>query len=130
MWFLNGWAAGNMITSIPSAFSNDTQLSAYHQMNIGWNLINAGLASHALTNHKPVKPQKMANIFWINAGLDVLYMAGGYWLKSQGIKDQNLQWVGWGNSIMIQGGFLFVFDGVMGWRMQHLHKSAAQYPHP
>ncbi len=122
MWMLNGWAAGNMVASTPPAFSPDPQLAAYHQMNIGWNLVNAGLASYSLLNQKPVKPKKMAQIFWINAGLDVLYMTGGYMLRQKGLETQNPQWVGWGESIMIQGGFLLVFDGVMGWRMQVWHR--------
>ena len=122
MWMLNGWAAGNMISSAPSAFSTDLQTASFHQMNISWNVVNAGLASYALYKRDPVKPKQLANIFWINAGLDVLYMVGGYILRHQGIHQQNPQWVGWGDSIMIQGGFLFVFDGVMGLRMQSLHR--------
>ena len=122
MWLLNGWAVGNMASSAPSAFSLDQQSASYHQMNIGWSLVNAGLASYALLDNKPVQPQKLAQIFWLNAGLDILYMTGGYILRSKGLEQQNPQWVGWGNSIMLQGGFLFVFDGVMGWRMQSLHK--------
>ena len=128
MWMLNGWASGNVIASTPSAFSADTKTAAYHQMNIGWNLVNAGLASYALTDNKPVKPKKMANIFWINAGLDILYMTGGYLLRAKGMEQQKPQWVGWGESIMIQGGFLFVFDGVMGLRMQSLHRHQSHIP--
>ncbi|MEC7984899.1 MAG: hypothetical protein VX278_07030, partial [Myxococcota bacterium] len=94
MWMLNGWAAGNMIASTPYAFSSDLQTASYHQMNIGWNLINAGLASYTLLDPKPVEPQKMANLFWVNAGLDILYVASGYFLRAQGIKEQNPQWVG------------------------------------
>ena len=29
-----------------------------------------------------------------------------------------MEWVGWGNSIAVQGSFLFVFDGIMGWKFQ------------
>ena len=121
MWALNGWATANMVSSIPRAFDSDATSKAYHQMNIGWNVINAGLATHALLSQKPIKPKRMAQIFWINAGLDILYMTGGYILRQRGINTQNPQWVGWGESIMVQGGFLFVFDGIMGWRMQRWH---------
>ena len=58
------------------------------------------------------------HLFWINAALDVVYIAGGAVLRQQGIEKNNPQWIGWGDSIILQGGFLLVFDSVMGWRMQ------------
>ena len=123
MWTLNGWALGNMISSAPSSlYAQDRYTQSFHQMNLAWNTVNAGLASYSLLQNKPVQPKKMAQIFWINAGLDVLYIAGGLFLRAQGQKTQNPQWVGWGDSIIIQGSFLFVFDGIMGWRMQRLQK--------
>ena len=128
MWALNGWALGNMLSSTPSTlYTQDRYTQSFHQMNLTWNVVNAGLASYSLLQNQPVEPQKMAKIFWINAGLDVLYIAGGLILRSQGIKQQNEQWIGWGDSIMIQGSFLFVFDGIMGWRMQKLQK---KFPFP
>jgi len=87
-------------------------------MNAGWNVVNAGLASFALLDNKPIQPKKLAKIFWINAALDVLYIAGGVALRQQGLEKNNPQWVGWGDSIILQGGFLLTFDSLMGWRMQ------------
>ena len=116
MWALNGWALGNT-TSLTGVMHEDPYLSSFHQMNVGWNIVNAGLASYALANNKPVEPQKLERIFWINSALDVVYVASGFWLRAEGEKRGNPQWIGWGESIMIQGGFLLVFDSVMGWRM-------------
>ena len=116
MWALNGWALGNT-TSLAGVMHDDPQWSSFHQMNVGWNLVNAGLASYALANNKPIEPQKLEKIFWINSALDVVYVASGFWLRAEGQKRGNPQWIGWGESIMIQGGFLLVFDSVMGWRM-------------
>ena len=118
MWALNGWALGNMAGFAGTMDMQDPQAQAFYQMNAGWNVVNAGLASAALLDTKPVKPKKMAQIFWINAALDVLYIAGGAVLRQQGMEKNNPQWIGWGDSIMLQGGFLLVFDSVMGWRMQ------------
>ena len=116
MWALNGWALGNA-TSLANVMNDDPQSASFHQMNIGWNLVNAGLASYALSNNKPIEPQKLERIFWINSALDVVYIASGLWLRTEGEKRGNPQWIGWGDSIMIQGGFLLAFDSVMGWRM-------------
>lgn len=116
MWFLNGWALGNA-TSFGGMMHQDERLSSFHQMNVGWNVINAGLASYTLYDDAPVVPKKMARIFWINSALDIVYVASGAWLRAEGVKQENPQWVGWGESIMLQGGFLLVFDSVMGWRM-------------
>ena len=116
MWFLNGWALGNTI-SLGGLIHEDKRFSSFHQMNVGWNVVNAGLASYALHNNEPVIPKKMARIFWINSALDIVYVASGAWLRAEGVKQENPQWVGWGESIMLQGGFLLVFDSVMGWRM-------------
>ena len=122
MWMLNGWALGNT-TGLVGVQHEDVQTASFHQMNVGWNIVNAGLASYALANNKPVEPQKLEKIFWINSALDVVYVASGFWLRAEGQKRGNPQWIGWGESIMIQGGFLLVFDSVMGWRM-------GTYAHP
>ena len=116
MWALNGWAMGNA-TSLVGIMHEDPQASSFHQMNVGWSIVNAGLASYALSSNKPVKPKKLQQIFWINSALDVVYVASGFWLRSEGQKKGNPQWIGWGESIMMQGGFLLVFDSGMGWRM-------------
>ena len=117
MWILNTWAMANIATGIPPTFnSSDVKKVAFYQMNAGWNLVNLGLASTALLRKKPVVPEKMSKIFWINSGLDVVYIVGGILLAKKGGAGTELE--GWGDSIVIQGGFLLVFDSVMGWRMQ------------
>ncbi len=118
MWALNGWAVGNMSGMVGTIDLEDPQSQAFYQMNAGWNVVNAGLASFALLDNKPIRPKKLAKIFWINAALDVLYIAGGAALRHQGLEKNNPQWVGWGDSIILQGGFLLTFDSLMGWRMQ------------
>ena len=118
MWALNNWAIGNMAIGLPMSFqATDPQMVAFHQMNAGWNVINAALATPALIRPKPVVPKRMAKIFWINAGLDVGYMAAGIWMNQRGQTTNNPQLSGWGQSVLLQGSFLFAFDSVMGFRM-------------
>ncbi|MDG1481992.1 MAG: hypothetical protein P8R54_20545 [Myxococcota bacterium] len=119
MGTLNGWALANITTgSMLALQTDDPQQAAFHQMNAGWNTVNLALATTSLILDRPVAPQKVARMFWINTALDVGYMAGGLALRQRGLNLDEPRLVGWGESIFLQGSFLFVFDGVMGWKMQ------------
>lgn len=51
----------------------------------------------------------LRRILWINTGLDVLYMLGGWQLtRTKGREDERWRGQGWG--IVVQGAFLFFFD--------------------
>ena len=118
LWTLNTWAITNIATGIPLSFTvEDPRQAAFYQMNAGWNAINLGLATMALRKDAPVDAEKWSRIFWVNAGLDVGYVATGLYMAHRGRETANPQLEGWGNSIAMQGGFLVGFDAVMGWRM-------------
>ena len=52
---------------------------------------------------------KLSRLLWLNAGLDILYMMGGLALaQTRGRKSG--YWRGHGLGIIVQGGFLFIFD--------------------
>ncbi len=58
---------------------------------------------------QPQERASLAKILWINAGLDVLYLAGGLALiGTLGATDSF--WLGGGWGVLIQGGFLLFFD--------------------
>ena len=100
-------------------------------MNIFWNTINLSIAGFALynylqTNAAGLSPdeilqthRKTENLYLINAGLDVLYVGTGFYLKHLSAKKPKKEdlLLGYGNSIILQGVFLFVFDAVM-WGIQ------------
>ncbi len=87
-----------------------------------WGAIDAGIAlfgqraSQKRQASAPPGPETTARearnlrrLLWINTGLDVLYVAGGLLLVStRGQSDPFAAGTGWG--IVLQGGFLFVFD--------------------
>ncbi len=50
--------------------------------------------------------RKLRRILWLNTGLDVGYLAGASWLLAK--RDKEKQGTGFG--ILVQGGFLFLFD--------------------
>lgn len=58
---------------------------------------------------KQKEAHNLSRLLWINAGLDVLYMLGG-WLWSRRDTGNRAANRGNGLGVMIQGAFLFVFD--------------------
>lgn len=132
MFILGSWALTNMATGA-YGWKNGTGPNKYfHQMNFFWNTVNISIASFALVNnyltdYSLLTDEQLINnhlkiqkLYLINAGLDILYIGAGYGLKrlsENKIKNKNLM-KGYGNSIMLQGGFLLVFDAVM-YAIQH-----------
>jgi hypothetical protein len=135
MYVLGGWAVAN-IAGGAIGWSNSTGSAKYfHQMNLFWNTVNLGIAGFALynnltddfsmqsSNEMLLKHRKTENLYLINAGLDVVYIGTGFLLKHLSVSNLNKQDLlkGYGNSIIMQGGFLMVFDLVM-WGIQRNHR--------
>jgi len=88
---------------------------------VGWAVVNAAIAvgGSFFTDQRKLKlaapdapkvlikeASSLQRLLWINAGLDVLYMLGG-WLTMRSDKAHRR---GMGLGIILQGLFLFVFD--------------------
>lgn len=58
--------------------------------------------------------QQLRTILAVNVGLDVLYIAGGAWLRRQPRPDRQ----GMGIGIIVQGAFLLIYDAVLTWLVQ------------
>ena len=97
----------------------------FHLMNAGWGLVNAALAGAALLVPKPGLPPtptlaallteqlRLENLLLLNTGLDVAYVMTGCWLRARaGLPGarQPARLAGFGRSLWVQGGFLFLFD--------------------
>jgi sulfite exporter TauE/SafE len=54
--------------------------------------------------------QKLEKILLLNTGLDLAYITTGFLLKERGNSRNNLQNIGYGNSLLLQGAFLLIFD--------------------
>ncbi|MFB6343472.1 hypothetical protein ACE1ET_17240 [Saccharicrinis sp. FJH62] len=134
MYVLGGWALANIATGAYGWSKYDGNQKYFHQMNLFWNTVNLTIAGIGLysaihtdpsvmnTNSILSAQQKTENTFLINAGLDVLYMAGGYYMMHLSQKKEKYRDLlnGYGKSVMLQGAFLFVFDLVM-YGIQHHH---------
>ena len=129
MWILGSWAAGNMLISGIAMGKTESSTRYFHQMNVMWNTVNMGIAAFGLlsqapefTSHIPdlvANHRKMENLYLINSGLDILYIAGGaYMVHRSGSSTKRPDMLkGYGQSVMLQGGFLLIFDTAL-WLIQ------------
>lgn len=126
MTVLASWAVANMAVSAFSLRSGNTTARYYNEMNIIWNGFNLGLAGLGYLNASQknsgnnnlaeiLKHQnRTEKIFLLNTGLDVAYIAGGAYLKERaGRNTDPSKLTGYGNAVMVNGGFLFLFDAIM-----------------
>ena len=122
LYVLGSWAAANIIQGTISASNTSGSTHYLHQMNAYWNTVNlaiAGLGIWALklqqkqnaTPEQLIHDQKnVEKLLLLNTGLDVSYIITGLYMKERGLRLANDKQMGYGNSLVIQGGFLLVLD--------------------
>jgi hypothetical protein len=125
MTVLGGWATSNVVVSGVLLGQHQGAERAFHQMNVGWNLVNLSIAglgywhTSRQLRRPPGSPgeilrqqQKIRQSLLFNAGLDLAYVTAGAWMMDRGVQadrpDARLE--GFGKSLLLQGGFLFLFD--------------------
>jgi hypothetical protein len=127
MSLLTAWSAANVIGGSYGYFTADEgQAKHFQGMNAMWGGINLifGLAGliQANSDHKKydfnqtVRQQhSIEKTFLFNAGLDLAYIAGGFYLleNAKVDHDHEARYKGWGTSIIMQGAFLCLFDAGM-----------------
>lgn len=124
MLFLGGWSVANIAFSGAMMTQTDESDFYFHQMNVAWNAVNLTIAGFGYWNSKRAKiadydlsktikeQRKIQNILLINSGLDVAYMAAGWYLldRADQSEDNSNLMKGYGQSLLLQGGFLLAFD--------------------
>ena len=126
MEVLGGWGAVNLASgAIGWPNSTNPEARYFFQMNTIWGGINFGTAllSYAgiqkdrrkhLSAAETLQEQKrIENIFRINGYLDIAYIGAGAYLKIAGDSRHSPIMKGYGESVLMQGAFLLVFDGLM-----------------
>jgi len=138
MLTLGSWAVANIATGFVAAGQTSGTTKYGWQMNAYWNFINLGLAgmgylralkderkTHSLLENYDAQ-NALEKIYFFNFGLDVGYIGAGLYLHERGLNSTNLktaaQLKGYGTSIIVQGGFLLLMDGVM--ILVHRHNTA------
>jgi len=123
MLLLGSWAAGNILIGAYGNFTTGNETKYFHQFNAMWNLVNLGIAAFGYFNTISSNPAAMTtleilneyhsfqNFLLLNAGLDVAYIMTGFYLKEKSKSSSRGELLrGYGNSLLLQGGFLLVFD--------------------
>lgn len=124
MTILTTWASLNIGLGTIGSLTHSGESKYFHQMNVGWNLVNLGLGISGLVQAKKettdgldlhqslTKYRKTANAFLFNSALNLTYItAGGLLLeRSKNNPENYTQLQGFGKSLILQGGFLLFFD--------------------
>ena len=122
---LAGYSAANIIYGSIASSQTTGSNKYFHEMNAIWNGITLGITGIGFLTAKKEgelsysaslkKQSDIEKLFLFNAGLDVAYIAGGAYLKERSkTTNKNPEKLkGYGESVMLQGGVLLLFDGIM-----------------
>jgi hypothetical protein len=121
---LGDWAIANIATSGYLYYHTKGEDQYFHQMNIMWNGANALIViasllpkqKNDLNLNKTLQWQSNTESTYIaSAALDLLYSTAGLYLTERAKNDfpNHDKFQGWGNALIMQGGFLFLFDTSM-----------------
>lgn len=141
MIVLGSWAVGNLLSGTYGNFKAKGEAKYFNQFNAMWNVVNIGIATFGYLNAVNNDPSSMSNaeifkeynsmqnFLLLNAGLDIAYISIGLYLKERAKNSSNSdRLTGYGNSLLLQGGFLLLFDAAL----YFVHQSNASvnlYPH-
>jgi len=137
---LTTWGVGNLVAGTAWWLTTPGDRSAryFHQMNALWNTVNVTLGVIGLVSSRrdgastPIdvsvhRSKRSQQIFAINLALDFGYIAAGALTWDIGVSRQHLRAIGYGQSVVLQGGFLLIFDAVMlGLHQRHLERFLAR----
>jgi hypothetical protein len=124
MYVLGGWAITNIATGAYGWSRYDGDTKYFHQMNLFWNTVNLSIAGYALYSNSRLDNSQMGpdeimerhtrteRILLINTALNVGYIGGGFLMRHFAGRSSNHSDLlkGYGNSVIMQGGFLLLFD--------------------
>jgi len=124
MTFLTSWAATNIAGGTTAYYlAKDPEWKYFHEMNVYWNTVNLGLGISGLLLNRKAKTdlnftesiraqKKVERVFLVNSAIDLFYIGGGLAMKNYQNAKNRERIQGYGNSLILQGSFLLVFDVV------------------
>ncbi len=126
MAILGTWALGNMVAGGIGRNQLSGETAYFHEMNLIWNVVNLGIAGagYYFSSKSEIPADGAAlisdQIFFqktllFNAGLDLAYIAGGFYLieRAKNTTNKSERLKGYGKSVIMQGAFLFLFDVIL-----------------
>ena len=142
---LGSWGVGNIIAGTAGALTTrkGSMMFSFHLMNASWNVVNLGIALPAYFGARKrlnkeydipgsFKLQRQQEtLYAVNIAADALYVGSGVFLQEFGNRYSNKNvrdsFKGMGYSLVMQGGFLLLFDAVMlGVHKAHWNKNRAK----
>lgn len=118
---LVSWSMSNLAGGLYYRSETSGSTKYFHEMNAMWNTVNFGIGVAGLIQEFKQKQvdypeylklqKKYERIFLINSGLDLIYIGVGSTMSFSG--KSNERSTGYGQSLMLQGGYLLLFDGLM-----------------
>lgn len=123
----SAWTGANLTAGTIGVLTTKGELQHFFEMNIYFNLINLGIAVPGLISaikakrtglsfEQSVKEvQKVKTLYLVNAALDLTYITAGFLFREVGRNNRHSPQLqnrlrGYGNSFIVQGGFLFLYD--------------------
>ncbi|MEN0061732.1 MAG: hypothetical protein AAGA48_06245 [Myxococcota bacterium] len=123
MGVLASWSVVNLgVGGVGAVIAESPRQEGFWAGNAGWNLVNLGIATSGLasvgakrtsitTGPQLLKAQNnLERALLVNIGLDVAYMMAGLAVRERGLRVEDPRLQGFGDALLVQGGFLFVFD--------------------
>ncbi len=118
VWGAVSTAAGALLAAVGDAFWR-----GFGTQTAGWGAVDAGIALFGAKAAEKRRAQpasgsletrqrearNLRRLLWINAGLDVLYIAGGA-ITAATKGERDAKWRGHGVGVIVQGAFLLLFD--------------------
>jgi len=123
MGVIGSWALVNMAgAGVGWALSRDDRARTFWEGTAIWNTVNLGLGVIGLLMSRHDDSAELdlkaslsqgdtyEKLFLFNGGLDVAYFVGAAFLLEHGSRTGEVKWTGYGNALLVQAGFLLVFD--------------------
>jgi|694.fasta_scaffold41532_5 hypothetical protein len=136
MYTLGAWSVANIgIGAIGWSRGANNSNKYFHQMNVFWNVVNLAIATPGIISVYKAKKKnytveqtlreqrKIKTTYLVNFGLDFAYIGAGIGLMEHARKNPESNKYnrnkGFGESLILQGGFLMLYDAIM--YTAHLH---------
>lgn len=116
-WSLGGWAAANAVVGgVGWAAADAPEWQAFHATNLLWATVNVPFALMMRPGAAPEDEVALLRaresqrlVLWVNAGLDVAYIATGLCVHEVG-RSRDGRLSGVGSAFVVQGAWLLAFD--------------------
>ncbi|OZD02491.1 hypothetical protein CH275_17660 [Rhodococcus sp. 06-235-1A] len=112
---LTMWGGGSVLAGTALAWQGSSSARrAFGLQTAGWGAIDLAIAGAGALSSKPPTAASLSRLLWINAGLDVLYIATGAHIAVRkprfGRRITADQALGHGTAVVVQGLALLVLD--------------------